>query len=174
MKIDLADIAGTPGARGRYAVSERVDPTEEFSSVGPVVGLLEVENTGILLLLRGRLHARVRMRCVRCLTEFELPVAVEIEEEFASPETEPGIPTMDRDQPETSAMEDYILDVAELVRQELEVSVPMAPVCDPDCRGICPRCGKNLNEGPCSCPAEPADSRWAKLADLLEQRRGGG
>jgi uncharacterized protein len=48
--------------------------------------------------------------------------------------------------------------------------VPMAPICDPGCRGICPQCGKNLNEGPCACAAEPPDTRWAKLADLLERR----
>lgn len=170
MKIDLANIAGTLGARARYAISEDVAPTEEFSCAGPVVGELEVENTGSLLLVRGELRALVRLVCVRCLGASEYPVRMRIEEEFATEDTAPDIPTMDREEPQASAMSHFVLDVAELLRQQLLVHIPMAFVCREDCRGICPQCGRNLNEGPCGCPAEPGDSRWGRLADLLKEK----
>ncbi len=171
MKIDLANIAGTLGARGRYSISEDVAPTEEFSCVGPVVGEIEVENTGSLLLVRGELRALVRLVCVRCLGMFEHPLRMKIEEEFATEETEPDIPTMDRDEPEASAMSHFVLDVTEFVRQQLLVHIPMAFVCRDDCRGICPQCGNDLNEGPCGCPVEPSDSRWDRLADVLKEKQ---
>ena len=129
MRIDLANIAGTPGARGRYSVSENVAPTDDLACVGPVTGQLEVENTGSLLLVRGRLQAVVHLVCGRCLGTVERPLEIEFEEEFATGETEPDVVTMDRDEPEASAMKALVLDVAELTRQQLAVNVPMAFVC---------------------------------------------
>lgn len=172
MKIDLANIAGTLGARGRYSISEEVAPTEEFSCVGPVMGEIEVENTGSLLLVRGEIRALVRLACVRCLGTFEHPLRMTIEEEFATEETEPDIPTMDREEPQASAMSHFVLDVTELVRQQLLVHIPMAFVCREDCRGICLKCGKKLNKGPCDCAVEPSDSRWDRLADILKEKQG--
>lgn len=172
MKLDLADIAGTPGTRGRYSISEHVAPTEELSCTGPVVGVLEVENSGSLLLVRGKLRGVVRLRCVRCLGSLECPLDVAVEEEFATQDTEEGVATMDRDEPETSAMAEYVLDVSEFVRQQLLVNTPMAPVCREGCRGICAGCGQNLNDGNCECTGEQIDSRWAGLAGLLPRDAG--
>ena len=171
MKIDLANIAGTPGARGRYSISENVAPAEDFSCVGRAVGELQVENTGSLLLLRGELCATLKLACVRCLGDFERPITVTIEEEFSTGQTEPDVETMDRDEPEASAMHDFFLDAYEFVRQQILVNVPMAPVCREDCRGICSGCGQNLNEKDCDWAVEPADSAWAKLGDLAKPPR---
>ncbi len=132
-----------------------------------------MENTGSLLLVRGRLRAVLKLTCVRCLTEVEQPVEAEVEEEFASEGTAPDVQTIDRDAPEEAAIADYVLDAGESVRQQVALSVPMAFVCRPDCRGICPSCGKNLNEGPCGCSADTADERWSKLGELLGRQTGG-
>jgi uncharacterized protein len=166
VKIDLANIAGTPGARGRYPVSERLAPTDDCSFVEPVTGELSVENTSSLLLVRGQLRAVLRLTCARCLTEVEHPLEVEVAEEFATEGTAPGVETIDRDEPEASAISDYVLDLSEFVRQHVAVHLPMAFLCRPDCLGICPSCGRNLNESPCGCQAEPADERWEKLREL--------
>ena len=168
LKIDLANIAGTPGTRGRYSISENVAQTEDFACIGPVVGELQVENTGSLLLLRGELRATLKFACVRCLGAFERPITMTIEEEFSTGETEPDVATMDRDEPDASAMSDFVLDVSEFVRQQIFVNVPIASICRENCRGICPRCGQNLNEKDCDCAVEPADSPWAKLGDLIQ------
>ena len=167
VRIDLANVAGTPGARGRYEISEKATPTDEYEALGPVEGWIEVENTGVLLLMRGQLRARVRVHCVRCLAWCECPLLMEIEEEFATKETAPDVLTIDREEPETSAINDFMLDVSELVRQQLAVNLPMAQLCREDCKGICPECGRNLNLGPCTCATPPADSKWQALADLL-------
>jgi uncharacterized protein len=168
-RIDLADIAGTPGERGRYAISEEIPVADSCEVLGPVVGELEVENPGSLLLVRGKLRAVVRVSCVRCLGLCEYPLTMSVEEEFATPETAPDVLTTDREEPEAAAIANYVLDVSELVRQQLAVNLPMAQLCREDCRGICPECGQNLNLGPCACSKAPADSRWGRLADLLGQ-----
>jgi len=170
LKIDFANIVETLGARGRYAISENVAQTESFACIGRAVGELQVENTGSLLLLRGELRATLRLACTRCLGALERPITITIEEEFSTGQTEPDVATMDRDEPEASAMSDFVLDVFEFVRQQILVHVPIASICREDCRGICPRCGQNLNEKDCDCAVEPDDSPWARLSDLLQPR----
>jgi uncharacterized protein len=61
------------------------------------------------------------------------------------------------------------LELGEMVREELILAVPPYVLCREDCRGLCPQCGNDLNEGPCSCSPEP-DPRWAKLEALKQQR----
>jgi uncharacterized protein len=167
LKTDLANIAGTPGARGSFEISEGFGPAEGIPAVGPVLGEITVENTGSLLLVRGRLRAVLRLACARCLSDTEQTVEVEVEEEFASQGAGPEVVTVDREEPEASAISDYVLDLHEFVRQQVMVRMPMAPLCRPDCRGICPQCGQNLNSGHCECEVEGSDARWAKLGQLL-------
>ncbi len=174
MKIDLANIAGTPGARGRFAISERIRASEGAACVGPVTGELTVENAGSLLLIRGRLRARLRMSCVRCLAEGELDLDLEIEEEFASEGAGADIETIDREEPELAAISDYVLDAHEFVRQQVVAGAPMSFLCREDCRGICPQCGADLNRSPCDCAVTPGDERWAKLGELLKDGARGG
>ena len=63
---------------------------------------------------------------------------------------------------------DMKLDLDELVYSEVVVSVPMKHLCKEDCKGICEKCGKNLNEGECGCPKREIDPRLSVLADLLK------
>ena len=171
MKIDLANVAGVPGAHGRYPVDETIRPLDGVEVVGPVTGEITVQNTGLLLMVRGWLRAAVRMNCVRCLAQTQEPLEIAIEEEFASEGAPPDVDTIDRDDPERSAIHDYVLDLSEFARQQVAVNTPMASLCRPDCLGICPVCGCNLNDGPCDCPQPEADAGpFAGLKDLLEDR----
>ena len=169
MKIDLANIAGMPGARGRFAISERVPAGEGAPCVGPVTGELTVENVGSLLLVRGRLQVTLQMACVRCLREGEQSLEIETEEEFAAEGASAEVLTVDREEPERSAISDFVLDAREFVRQQVVANAPMSFLCQPECRGICSECGKDLNEGPCDCQPAP-DPRWAALKSLATDK----
>jgi uncharacterized protein len=68
--------------------------------------------------------------------------------------------------------QNHLLDLTEAVRQYREASVIMQPLCRPDCRGLCPRCGRDLNAGDCGCSLGPADARWAALSSLLPDTEG--
>jgi DUF177 domain-containing protein len=59
------------------------------------------------------------------------------------------------------------LHLADLIRQYLLLAVPMHPLCREDCKGLCPQCGRNLNNGGCTCNTESGDERWAALKRLL-------
>jgi uncharacterized protein len=65
--------------------------------------------------------------------------------------------------------ERHIIDLSEAVRQYTLLAVPMKPLCEAACAGICPTCGKNLNLGACRCPPPEGDPRWAKLQKLLQK-----
>ena len=65
------------------------------------------------------------------------------------------------------------LDLSEAVRQYAESALPIQAVCLPDCRGLCPGCGQNLNETTCGCVTPAADDRWSALAALAERFRDG-
>ncbi|HJV09433.1 MAG TPA: DUF177 domain-containing protein, partial [Acidimicrobiales bacterium] len=58
------------------------------------------------------------------------------------------------------------VDLEPLVREALVLDLPLAPLCEEDCRGLCPTCGADLNLGDCDCPPAETDSRWAAL-DVL-------
>jgi uncharacterized protein len=62
--------------------------------------------------------------------------------------------------------EHHILDLTEGIRQYALMAIPMKPLCNKDCAGLCQKCGQNLNQGKCNCPAEEIDPRWSKLAGL--------
>ena len=61
-----------------------------------------------------------------------------------------------------------------LVAEQVQLNLPTHPLCREDCRGLCPRCGANLNDGPCGCAEPPGDPRWAALAGLRDKMPGRG
>jgi uncharacterized protein len=66
--------------------------------------------------------------------------------------------------------EHHILDLTEAVHQYAVIALPMKALCDEDCAGLCPSCGRDLNQGPCDCPPQEVDARWSELTKLLKTR----
>lgn len=172
MRIDVAALEF--GQVRRAAFDEVVDSkTEDLAFDTPVRGQVEVDRTAQTLRLRGQLTTTAPLVCGRCLTQFRQDLAIAVEEEFlvggtAAPR-DGALRTEDFVVP---LGPDLVLDITEAVRQHLLLAVPMVPVCRPDCRGLCPRCGKNLNEKDCECePVETIDPRLAALRNLKDARR---
>jgi len=120
---------------------------------GRVRGVLDVEKSGEQVSVRGRLEARAGVDCVRCLRTVELPLepALEVFAERA------GTSRRIAEEQELER-DDYMkfhdgrhLDLRDEARELLLLELPMAPLCRADCRGLCPRCGADLNSGPCGC-----------------------
>ena len=114
------------------------------------------------ILVRGRLSTVLDCSCDRCLDSFQLPIATEdcchLVEEAA----------------------EGTVDLTEAVREDILLVFPQVCICRPDCRGLCPNCGRNLNAGTCSCPSSPVtDGPWDALngvelsVGLGRQGRGG-
>lgn len=113
------------------------------------------------LLVQGTVESQLRLDCVRCLDPFVLPIALEIEEIFGLPGAGP------RPDVTYTVGDDGWLNLAPLLRELAWVATPMKPLCDPDCKGLCPQCGVNLNEESCTCERTVIDPRLAALKDLL-------
>jgi uncharacterized protein len=169
MKLDLSEVVSNPGMHVTQEIDEPCSKDLEIDCVAPVKGTLKFSNTGTLLLIQGEVHTEVRLECARCLVEYTTPVKVEIEEEYklekvgdamqALPiEEEVGTPDL---------IKSNVLDVTELARQNLIVELPIQPLCKPECSGLCPTCGENLNMRKCSCPPAEPESPFIALADLL-------
>lgn len=159
------------GAERNYEVNGTVNI---YGNDCAVYGNISLVRTNRGILIKARIKTEVRVQCSRCLSQFPVPLEFGIEEEYfplidvdsgvsLDVPNEPGCFTID---------EKHILDLTEAVRQYAVMAVPMKPLCRPGCRGLCPNCGHNLNQGPCGCPSQQMDPRWSKLARLLSAVEG--
>ena len=120
---------------------------EDFKGEIKIVG--EVEDVGKNFVVRGRIECKKIFFCDRCLARAEENQVHEFDEEFDK----------------TEAADD-LLDVTELLRDVLIAGQPMKNLCKTDCKGLCPKCGANLNEGDCGCEKFFVDPRLATLKDF--------
>ena len=124
-------------------------------------GNVNVGKTPQGLIAQGAFSAETTVTCARCLTNF----VQELDWEFTELYAFDNRSTTDSD---LLLPEDAHLDVEELLREYALLEIPINPVCKPDCLGLCPECGQNLNEKDCGHRPEEPDSPFAKLKDLLE------
>ena len=166
MRFNVAGLLQeSTGATRRYPVDSILETPGRHPE--RVRGEVEFLRTPAGLLVRADLSLTEPETCSRCLKALDERVDIRFEEEFQSvldPRTGHAVPANQRD-PDAFLINDrHTLDLNEAVRQYREVCLLMQPLCRPDCRGLCPRCGADLNEGECSCDQTPIDDRWAGLA----------
>ncbi|HUK92326.1 MAG TPA: DUF177 domain-containing protein, partial [Blastocatellia bacterium] len=106
--------------------------------------------------LTGGLEATVQIVCARCLGPVEVPIEEDFDL-FYVPAADPRLLNEERELAEedltVGVYRGDFIDLADVVREQIELTLPMARLCSEDCRGLCVDCGANLNEGGCSCPA---------------------
>jgi uncharacterized protein len=129
---------------------------------------------GTTVHVRGRLSGTLRLECGRCLEGYAAPIGQELDLFYL-----PGAPERPEDQEDEVELSDrevvvgYYdadrLDLGDVAREQIFLSLPLKPLCREDCRGLCPTCGKNLNDGDCGCPPpdEPEDPRLSPLRRLI-------
>ncbi len=126
-------------------------------------GTVRVTRTGQGLLVQVKMSARTACECVRCLTDFQQPLEIDFSELYAfraDAVTDSGL----------VVPEDGRINLTPLIREEMLLSIPISPICKPDCKGLCPICGENLNETTCNHEDEVIDPRLAVLKSLLDKR----
>lgn len=125
-------------------------------------GPLRLSRTKEGVLVQGELHVGFSGDCYRCLDTVTANITIEFEELFAYPSPAAA---------EFSLHDDGVLDLGPLLRAEVFIATTNNLLCRPDCRGLCPDCGANLNTTQCACAAEQVDPRMAKLKELLESHK---
>lgn len=171
MEFNVAQLLKGPvGGIREYEIADSLAEIAEIAWVGPVTGKVRIIRTNRGVLVRAHLESTVGADCSRCLVPFEYPLRIDFEEEFLPTlDVETGLP-IDIGAEDSSAFaidEKHILDLREAVRQYALLVQPMQPLCQPECQGLCPVCGANLNLASCRCPREPVDRPWAALSALV-------
>jgi len=167
----LADITVNGLSLVGEATAEDLGLTEDEAVVlGPLAVSLDLTNVEGLVAVTGVLEGTVVRECVRCLKEYEDPLAFSVRAAFVpEPKSAPRHPKrVDPRKANTKIVEaeqeegpddqyqyqGNQLELAPMLREHIILSAPMQPLCSDDCLGLCPRCRKNLNEGPCQCSEE--------------------
>jgi uncharacterized protein len=155
----------------------RADPPTEFHAEGAAHLAGKATKMGRKVLVQARAVMKLKGQCKRCLQ----PVAVDEQVEM----TRTWVPhdqarkgerhqrrgeeveaTFDPDTVDEESYQGKEIDLSPAVREQILLSVPAAPLCGEDCKGLCPKCGKDLNEGDCGCDRSVIDPRWAALKGI--------
>lgn len=163
--MNLHELLLNPGSRLPFRCelsTDRLDFPAVLSYTAAPVGEGFIVNNAGALTLRGTLSAAMRCVCDRCAAEFDREVSYPLDVPLA-PELQ------DEENPDYFLLEGDELDLEELLETVFILNMDTRFLCRDDCKGLCSRCGKNLNEGPCDCRTE-SDPRLAVLEQLLDDK----
>jgi len=166
-------------------INETIPPdTLDYSADVRQVSPLPVQGTADLLIehrssnsqvndirLRATYHGDFEILCARCVEPVALPLAGEFDLIFRPEEADanPGERAITPDETEIGYYQESGLLLEDVVREQVLLSLPGRTLCKEDCKGLCPRCGQNLNLATCSCGEAPANPQWNALADLASK-----
>lgn len=172
MFIAVKDLTIQP-----VVISEALNPgivdlrSSEFTQSSPLV----VEAVATLISeeirIKGQLGVEVETLCCRCLESMHIPVKKSFDLFYRSHQTQSDVKRDEEIELKSSELDVgfYVgrgLEFNDTLREQVLIEMPMKPVCRPDCRGLCPQCGANMNLAPCHCLPQIGDPRWMGLKAL--------
>lgn len=166
MKIQISDIVSGKDRSKNIDYTFEI-PVFEFEGdkikpVGSceVIGVISSDSD--ILMLNAKVKANLEMTCARCLDTFIYPIDIDIEERFTT--------NKNSNDDEAIVVMDDVLDITEIVEISIISTLPIQRVCKTDCKGLCSKCGCNLNHGSCSCKNEDVDIRFEVLKGLFDNK----
>jgi uncharacterized protein len=147
-----------------FAASPYSDPAWRLDRVQ-----LQLDKDGAEVDVRGEVHASVPQICGRCTESMTSQVTADVDLRFAPKPARVDGAELGRDDLDTDFYVDDRIDLARVIETETTLALPMKPLCDPGCRGLCPVCGANRNLNPCACAERAPDPRLAVLKTLAER-----
>jgi len=172
MLLDLSTFTAGPAHVERHLAPEAFS-SDDFTATTEVALVFDVHKDETRYRLVGTIETTLELACGRCLEPFPLPVAVGFDLRYL-PHTEnrgEDEREVEEDDLSTAFYQGESIDLGDLVREQLYLTLPMKPLCRADCRGLCPECGANLNATACGCAPRWEDPRLAPLKALLEDRK---
>lgn len=165
--IDAKDILGNVGLEQSYKFEQNFRPifseTTKYVFAKPVFFDIKLENTGRGVRVTGKVSTEMTLECSRCLGEFSFPVEWDADEVFIL-EKLPG--------EETYVMDDTQVELGPPAEEAFVLAVPMKPLCDEACAGICSVCGELVDEKHEAHGEENVDARMEVLRQLLKRPEG--
>ena len=167
--LNLARIR-TPHERFEEVYTPETFASDEdnFTVAAPVRLAFDVYKDKDQFRLDGRVETLLELPCGRCLEPFRWPVdsVFDLRYQPRAPQSAGPEREIEEDDLSTAFYENDEIDLLQMMREQIFLALPMKPLCRPDCRGLCPECGTNLNRGTCVCRHEWEDPRLAALKSL--------
>jgi uncharacterized protein len=168
--VNVASLLGEPAGSHRDVEVDGVvlDLGDDLRQAAPLRLRARVGRTNRGVIVAGQVSTSLGDTCSRCLVPLEIPVDVAIEEEvLPSVDLQSGTVVDTSEEPEALRLSDHHeLDLESLAREAVQLAAPIAPLCRPDCKGLCGECGADLNAGPHDHGDAPIDPRLAKLREF--------
>ena len=143
------------------------DPGLEFAGAR-ITGDVHLSKHAQDILVRGHLSGQMELACSRCLEPFAAPAAIEFDL-LLVPGPASAAAVTEELSPEDLDLDYYtgeIVDLESILKEQIILMLPLKPLCDESCQGLCPLCGANLNRETCTCTTDAVDSPFARLAKL--------
>jgi uncharacterized protein len=177
LAFNVAGLLGScPGADRRYTVVDAtVELPDDLQLAIPISGEVHLRRTDRSILADAVLHTALAGFCSRCLRPLVTSIEVTVSEEaLPSIDLHTGLPLDTSQEPDALRIDDHhVLDLAGPVRDAIAMAEPIAPLCRPDCPGLCPECGADLSDHPDHAhPSEGVDPRLAALAGWRQNTAG--
>ena len=173
LSYNVADLLrAAPGTVERNDVDVPSLPLDEGLVLArPIRGQVRLSNSGRGILVQARLETALAEQCSRCLRPADAPLTLEVEEEaLPSIDLDSGLPVDTSAEPDVMRLTDHHeLDLEPALRDAISLAEPIAPLCRPDCPGLCEVCGQDLASDPGHAHAAEVDPRLADLASLRER-----
>ncbi|OGW48362.1 MAG: hypothetical protein A2V62_10380 [Nitrospirae bacterium RBG_19FT_COMBO_58_9] len=185
----LADITADGLSLVGEVTAEELGLAEDDAVVQGLLAVsLDLTNVDGLVAVTGVLEGTIIRECLRCLKTYEDPLAFSVRAAFI-PEPKPAprhpkrvdlrktraaaVETEEEEEPDDQYQyQGNRLELAPMLREHVILAAPMQPLCSDDCLGLCARCGKNLNQGPCQCTVEPPIPR-VRVVQGAKHKTGG-
>ena len=156
IELNVSELLKEPvGSNREYKLNEGTPSGSlEEDRIHNIDGVLSLMRTNRGVLVFGSMESSVTCTCSRCLASYDQRVSFNIEEEFLpSINIKSGVPgdLSNVDDPNVIINENHLLNLTEHIRQQSIISIPMKPLCDSKCAGICSGCGTNLMYSKCIC-----------------------
>ncbi len=166
LKVSVAELRAALAKTKELALDLQPEELELDNSELAVQGSIRCDgrivNVGGQLLLEAKLRAKVKRTCARCLRDFVVESSCRVQEHYypaaAAPRGE-SVLTYDSD----------VLDLTGPLREALLLAEPLRALCKEDCKGLCPKCGADLNVTACDCSRQSTDPRLAALAAFTDR-----
>ncbi len=175
MKFRIEDIP-PEGRAEEHSVDESqlaerlaAETVRSFRFSSPIGVSLKLSRSGGVVLVKSRIAARVEWVCARCLDSFFMDLTSEFTTTWKPRPPNFSLPDeveLSREDLETEFYQGDEIDVTPLVQDQILLTLPQKAICREECRGLCPRCGKNLNREVCQCREEEMDPRLAPLKNF--------
>ena len=166
MSIDIVDLIKKKVSRKKvhlvYDEENFYDDGEKIEFLKPITLEGELYVTGDIINLEGTVLAELSLPCSRCLVNFSHSVDIQIHEKFSVNSDD-----KDDEDDEIIFIDGDTIDITNIIKNNIIMSLPIKKLCKEDCKGLCQNCGLNLNVSSCNCGSNDVDPRLAKLKDLF-------